>query len=93
MMMDSKKKRVASPVERDGKTYWRPIGSAFVNKDGSINVYLDSIPLNWDGKMQVRDWDESRGKERDTVQAAPVQFGLRALTGGGDVSRVDDTPF
>lgn len=35
------------------KTEWHKIGVAFENKDGSLNVILDSIPLN--GKMHIRD--------------------------------------
>jgi hypothetical protein len=88
MMMDTKRKKVVSPIEKDGKTYWRPIGSAFVNKDNSINVYLDSVPLNWDGKLQVRDWDERQPRD-----AAPTQFNLRPLNGGAETARVDETPF
>lgn len=31
---------------------WTRIGCAFVNKDGSINVYLDALPV--DGKLHIR---------------------------------------
>ena len=31
---------------------WSRMGSAFVNADGSINVYLDVLPL--DGKLHIR---------------------------------------
>jgi hypothetical protein len=41
-------------VERNGKTYWNRIGVAFVNRDGSINVKLDSIPVS--GELQLRDY-------------------------------------
>ena len=34
------------------KAYWAIIGSAFTNKDGSLNLVLDSLPL--DGKITVR---------------------------------------
>lgn len=36
-----------------GKAFWTKIGSAFVNRDGSINAYLDALPR--DGKIQIRD--------------------------------------
>ena len=36
----------------DGISSWNRAGSAFVNKDGSINVYLDALPL--DGKLHIR---------------------------------------
>lgn len=38
---------------KDGKSYWTKVGMAFVNKDGSINVFLDAFPR--DGKIQIRD--------------------------------------
>jgi len=38
---------------KDGKSRWTKVGMAFVNKDGSINVFLDAFPK--DGKIQIRD--------------------------------------
>ncbi|MFT3714035.1 MAG: hypothetical protein QM817_40760 [Archangium sp.] len=35
-----------------GGSIWTKVGSAFVNKDGSINLYLDAIPLN--GRIYLR---------------------------------------
>jgi hypothetical protein len=75
MADEMKKKKVLCPVERGGKTYWKTLGMAFVNKDNSINVYLDGLP--WNGKLHLRDFDERDEARRD---AAPgTQFGLRAL--------------
>lgn len=55
---------VLAPLERDGKkTYWIRIGRAFRNKDGSINVYLDALPVA--GKLQLRDAGESRDGHED----------------------------
>ena len=51
-------------MERQGKTYWMRIGSAYLNNDGSTNVYLDAYPAN--GKLQIRDLDE-----RDENKRAP----------------------
>jgi hypothetical protein len=44
------------------RSTWVKAGSAWVNRDGSINVYLDVLPL--DGKLHVR---EALDK-RDTVE-------------------------
>jgi hypothetical protein len=46
--------------ERDGSvsTTWVRAGSAWLNRDGSINVYLDVLPL--DGKLHVREAQEKR---------------------------------
>ena len=54
---------VFAPIEREktGKTFWLRLGSAFVNKDGIINVYLDAVPLT--GKLQIRAQKESDDAE------------------------------
>ena len=51
-----KNKRVAyTVVERsEGKSYWLRVGTAFENRDGSLNVYLDAIPVN--GRLQIREY-------------------------------------
>jgi len=40
------------------KPIWNRVGTGFVNRDGSINVFLDSIPLA--GKIQLRDDKDGR---------------------------------
>ena len=47
-------KVVYSITERNGKSFWNRIGVAFVNKDGSINVKLEALPVN--GELQIRDY-------------------------------------
>ena len=46
-------KAVFSVVERGKKKYWMRVGMAFVNRDGSLNVRLDALPLN--GQLHIRD--------------------------------------
>lgn len=38
---------------KGGGSFWVRAGSAFVNKDGSLTVLLDVLPL--DGKLHVRE--------------------------------------
>jgi len=41
-------------------TVWVRVGKAVENRDGSINVYLDALPI--DGKLHVRELrDEQSG--------------------------------
>jgi hypothetical protein len=41
----------------EGKTkIWSRIGSAWRNRDGSMNIILDSFPLG--GKLQIREGDD-----------------------------------
>ena len=55
------KLKVLCPIEgKDKKTYWRALGAAFRNDDDTINVYLDSLPMN--GKLYLRKWDDERFK-------------------------------
>ena len=64
--MQSKIKLVYVITKRDDKSFWNRIGIAFVNRDGSLNVKLDSVPVN--GEMQIRDYvprEESLSSLRD----------------------------
>jgi hypothetical protein len=42
--------------ERLEKPIWTRIGSAFVNRDDSLNLFLDALPIG--GKLHVRDLKE-----------------------------------
>lgn len=50
-------------VERgkDGRQFWVRVGAAFVNKDGSLNIHLDAMPVN--GKLQIRDYQPLANRE------------------------------
>nr|WP_245772316.1 hypothetical protein [Myxococcus fulvus] len=56
--MAGKRLAVFSIREGKGGSIWVRAGSAFVNKDGSLNVLLDVLPL--DGKLHVREAAEKR---------------------------------
>lgn len=45
-------------VERPGaeKSFWARVGSAWINRDQSINIQLDALPVN--GKLHVREPQE-----------------------------------
>ena len=56
--------KILCPIERkDGTTFWLRVGSAFPNRDQSINLYLDVLPANL--KLQLRELDEEDLRERD----------------------------
>jgi hypothetical protein len=50
-------------IERkDRKSYWFKVGAAFTNRDGSITLYLDAVPIGTN-RLQVREqraWEEGR---------------------------------
>ena len=54
MLIPGKKLAVFSIKSSDRKsTIWTRVGTAYVNKDESLNVWLDALPL--DGKLHCRD--------------------------------------
>ena len=64
-------KDVFTIIEKEGwdKSVWRKVGAAFENKDGSLTLFLDALPLN--GKLHVRDRKVRQGASPD----AESQFG------------------
>ena len=57
--------------KKDGGTYWMRCGSAFTNKDDSINVILDALPRG-EWKFQLRELDEEDLRKRDSYRAGAV---------------------
>ena len=51
-------KETAEKPNEEKRTLWVKAGTAWVNRDGSLNVYLDVLPL--DGKLHVREFEEKR---------------------------------
>ena len=52
---ETKMKAVFTIVEGDKlkKALFRRIGTGFVNRDASLNVFLDALPVS--GKLHIRD--------------------------------------
>jgi len=51
-------KDVYTIIEKEDwdKDFWLRVGTAFENRDGSLNLVLDALPVN--GKLHVRDRKE-----------------------------------
>lgn len=63
-------KAVYTVVDRgQGKSFWVRIGVGFTNRDGSLNLRLDAIPVN--GTLQVREWEPYDRKPE--VSDAPLR--------------------
>jgi hypothetical protein len=69
----------AIPESRDGeKAFWFKIGVAFTNRDGSINLILDALPLGTN-RLQIREQREeprpgaapARRNGPETVEVGP----------------------
>lgn len=59
--------------EREGydRPFWHKVGGAWVNRDGSITIQFDSLPLG--GKVQLRE-----EKERDRADGQRAAGGALA---------------
>jgi hypothetical protein len=53
--MDQSKMKIAYVITQRGTNkYWTRVGAAFVNRDGSINVKLEAVPVS--GEIHIRDY-------------------------------------
>lgn len=65
----------AIPESRDGeKAFWVRIGVAFTNRDGSVNVILDALPIGTN-RLQIREPKE----EARPGAAAPRKNGFETV--------------
>jgi hypothetical protein len=46
-------KDVYTIVKNGEKDYWNAVGKAFLNRDGSLTVRLNALPIN--GQLHIRD--------------------------------------
>ena len=67
MNMDQAKMKVVYVISGSGeRKFWNRVGVAFVNRDGSLNCKLDSLPVG--GELHIRDYvprDERGSTPRD----------------------------
>lgn len=65
-----------------GVSIWVRAGNASVNKDGSLNVYLDVLPI--DGRLHVREAGEKReAASNGASRSEPVSTMPEAASMGG----------
>ena len=67
---DEKKRSIYTIVQRAGRTLWIRVGIGFVNRDDSINLYLDALPVS--GQLQVRQYR----RRDDAAPNAPEPLAL-----------------
>jgi hypothetical protein len=78
-------KELSEKNGEEKKTVWVKAGSAWVNRDGSLNVYLDVLPL--DGKLHVRealeDKRDSSNNKSSSANGSSTQEATMADSMGG----------
>jgi hypothetical protein len=105
VFQDKRMFKVISPIDkRDGGKWWLRCGTAYVNKDNSINVYLEALPLvhQKDGRgvtLQLREYTEQELREQAEKRATYSARGTlggdftHAPAAGAAQSSVDAVPF
>jgi hypothetical protein len=67
-MINGKMYKVLAPITREGTTHWANVGRAFPNKDQSINLYVDTLPVGMfsgtELKLQLREYDDEDLRRR-----------------------------
>lgn len=48
-----------SPRGDNNRAYWREIGLAWPNSDGSYNLRLEAVPTDWSQTLQLRPYEHS----------------------------------
>jgi hypothetical protein len=80
-------KTVYTVVDRGGKSFWVRVGVGFTNRDGSLNLRLDAIPVN--GTLQVRDWEPHDRRAESPDGDARTRPRSRASVPGTQSTPVD----
>jgi hypothetical protein len=75
-MENSKVKAIYVISSKGERKYWTKIGVAFVNRDGSLNCKLESLPV--DGVLHIRDFVAQGDRERPAMRHMD---GPKALVG------------
>jgi len=84
--MESQSMKIVYTItERGERSHWNRIGVGYINRDGSINIKLDAIPVN--GTMQVRDWTA-----RDEQAAQDSRKGPKGASRNTSHSPIDGMP-
>jgi len=84
--MESKQLKIVYTItERGEKHFWNRIGVGYVNRDGSLNIKLDAMPVN--GTMHVRDWTS-----RDDVSVPEGQSRTNGSSRSASSQPIDELP-
>lgn len=71
-MLQKKMFKVIAPMKKhDGGTWWLRCGTGFENKDNSINVHIDALPVGQEKiTLQIRELTADELRERADRRAS-----------------------
>lgn len=92
MLQQKKMFKVLSAIDkRDGGTFWMRVGSAYTNRDNSVNIYLDVFPKSFQFQLRELDEEDLRKRDPQRTSSGPAQG---TLPGSADPSPADQgLPF
>jgi len=53
-----------SPRGDNSRAFWREIGVAWPNSDGSYNLRFEAVPTDWSNTLQLRAYEEAPNGDR-----------------------------
>jgi len=53
-----------SPRGDNSRAFWREIGVAWENSDGSFNLRFEAVPTDWSNTLQLRAYEEAANGDR-----------------------------
>lgn len=71
-MGNSPDKAVYTIRNANDQSYWLQIGVGFLNRDNSISVVLNALPL--DGKLHIRDFRKNQGDNPPPSPPNDIRF-------------------
>ena len=69
-------KVVYAIIDRPPRKHWLRVGLAFVNRDGSLNVRIDAVPLT--GSLHIRDEPQRAPSGETLPSTAPDEMSVQA---------------
>jgi len=62
-------------VERAERNFWCRIGTGFVNRDGSFNLFFDALPVNGTAHLREVEATQTRRSEGAPAAREPLEEG------------------
>ena len=61
------------------ESHWLRIGTAYVNRDESINIYLDALPKSFELQLREFEEDDFRKRPQDATTSVPMPRATPAI--------------